>query len=100
MTSPSTRPARNIPEFLELIRGRAAGTPSPTTRPSPLHTTNAARLTGEEHLRGTLTPGRLADITIWDRDPAHCPSDTLRDLNPTHAFVGGRLVAHTGTRHR
>ncbi|GHI40505.1 amidohydrolase [Streptomyces violascens] len=65
-----------------------------------LHTTNAARLTGEEHLRGTLTPGRLADITIWDRDPAHCPSDTLRDLNPTHTFVGGRLVAHTGTRHR
>ncbi|MFD7335392.1 amidohydrolase [Streptomyces violascens] len=65
-----------------------------------LHTTNAARLTGEEHLRGTLTPGRLADITIWDRDPAHCPSDSLRDLNPTHTFVGGRLVAHTGSRHR
>ncbi|MFI6055102.1 amidohydrolase [Streptomyces violascens] len=63
-----------------------------------LHTANAARLTGEEHLRGTLTPGRLADITIWDREPAHCPGDTLRDLNPTHAFVGGRLVAHTGTR--
>ncbi|MFB7511372.1 amidohydrolase, partial [Streptomyces broussonetiae] len=31
-----------------------------------LHTTRAVRLLGEEHLRGTLTPGRLADLTVWD----------------------------------
>ncbi|WP_329190497.1 amidohydrolase [Actinacidiphila glaucinigra] len=62
-----------------------------------LHTTNAARLLGEEHLRGTLTPGRLADLTIWDQDPANCPLDALRDLTPTHTFIGGRLVASTGT---
>ena len=35
-----------------------------------LHTTNAARLTREDHLRGALAPGRLADLTIWDREPA------------------------------
>ncbi|MEU5303213.1 amidohydrolase [Streptomyces noursei] len=69
-----------------------------------LHTTRAARLLGEEHLRGTLTPGRLADLTIWDRDPAHCPAHcpagTLRDLDPTHTLVGGRTVtaAPAGTR--
>ncbi|MFE7213462.1 amidohydrolase family protein [Streptomyces sp. NPDC057611] len=63
-----------------------------------LHTTNAAGLLGEEHRRGTLTPGRLADLTIWDLDPAHCSGDTLRDLNPTHTFVGGLLVTPTGTR--
>ncbi|MGW1216762.1 amidohydrolase [Streptomyces sp. NPDC002499] len=63
-----------------------------------LHTTNAARLLGEEHLRGTLTPGRLADLTVWDRDPAQCPADDLRDLNPTHTFVAGLLAAPTGTR--
>jgi len=57
-----------------------------------LHTTMAARLLDEEHLRGTLTPGRLADLTIWDRDPAHCPSDARRDLNPTHTLLGGRFV--------
>jgi len=57
-----------------------------------LHTTMAARLHGEEHLRGVLTPGRLADLTIWDRDPAGCPSDVLRDLNPTHTILGGLLV--------
>ncbi|MFF2146575.1 amidohydrolase [Kitasatospora sp. NPDC058190] len=59
-----------------------------------LHTTNAARLLGEDHLRGALTPGRLADLTIWDRDPAHCPADALRDLNPTHTLLGGLPVHH------
>jgi predicted amidohydrolase YtcJ len=57
-----------------------------------LHTTNAARLLGEERLRGALTPGRLADLTVWERDPADCPSEVLRDLNPSHTLLGGRLV--------
>ena len=57
-----------------------------------LHTVNAACLLGESRLRGTLAAGRLADLTIWDRDPACTPADELRDLNPTHTVVGGRLV--------
>ncbi|AQA10634.1 amidohydrolase [Streptomyces malaysiensis] len=61
-----------------------------------LHTTQAARLCGEETLRGTLAPGRLADLTVWPRNPAHCPAETLRDLDPTHTFVGGRLVTPAG----
>jgi predicted amidohydrolase YtcJ len=57
-----------------------------------LHTVNAAQLLGEERLRGTLTPGRLADFTVWDRDPAQVPADVLRDLNPTHTILGGVFV--------
>ncbi|WP_329363800.1 amidohydrolase family protein [Streptomyces sp. NBC_01483] len=63
-----------------------------------LHTINAARLCGGEHLRGTLTPGRFADLTVWDQDPAHCPGDALRDLNPTHTFVGGLLITPADAR--
>ncbi|MGW1786738.1 amidohydrolase family protein [Streptomyces sp. NPDC002143] len=63
-----------------------------------LHTANAARLLGEEDLRGTLTPGRLADLTIWDQDPAHATGDAPRDLHLTHTFVGGLLVTPTGAR--
>ncbi|ANP52453.1 putative amidohydrolase YtcJ [Streptomyces griseochromogenes] len=62
-----------------------------------LHTTHATRLLGEDHLRGTLTPGRLADLTLWDQDPARCPSDALRDLDPTHTLLGGRLVHGAGS---
>jgi len=63
-----------------------------------LHTLNAARLNGEQALRGALAPGRLADLTVWDQDPALCPSDTLRALDPTHTFVGGLLVTSAGGR--
>ncbi|MFB6931351.1 amidohydrolase family protein [Streptomyces chartreusis] len=42
-----------------------------------LHTANAARVTGEEMLLGTLTPGRLADLTVWHRDPAQCPTSCV-----------------------
>lgn len=57
-----------------------------------LHTVNAARLTGESALRGTLTPGRLADLTLWPTDPTTCDTDQLRDLNPTHTLLGGHTV--------
>ncbi|MFJ9243590.1 amidohydrolase family protein [Streptomyces sp. NPDC101776] len=57
-----------------------------------LHKVNAARLCGDQDLRGTLTPGRLADLTVWDQDPARCPSEALGDLNPVHTVVGGRFV--------
>jgi predicted amidohydrolase YtcJ len=57
-----------------------------------LHTVHAARLLGEDHLRGVLTVGRLADLTIWDQDPARAVGEQLRDLNPTHTIIGGRIV--------
>jgi predicted amidohydrolase YtcJ len=60
-------------------------------------TLNAARLTGETGIRGTLTAGRLADLTIWDRDPGDAAGDELRDLIPTHTIVGGRLVHGAAT---
>ena len=55
-----------------------------------LHTTRAARLVGEDRSRGMITAGRLADLTVWDQDPAGCVD--LRDLNPVRTIVGGRLV--------
>ena len=61
-----------------------------------LHTVAAARLNREEDLRGTLTPGRLADFTVWAQDPAQLPLDTLSDLNPTHTILGGTIVHGPG----
>ncbi|AUG76263.1 Amidohydrolase 3 [Kitasatospora sp. MMS16-BH015] len=57
-----------------------------------LHTTAATRLTHETHLRGTLTPGRLADLTIWPADPTTTPTEALATLLPTHTFLGGTPV--------
>ncbi|KAH7029740.1 amidohydrolase family-domain-containing protein [Microdochium trichocladiopsis] len=57
-----------------------------------LHTTEAARLLRETDSRGDLTPGKVADITIWPRDPLAVsdPYD-LRDLEPTYTIIGGEL---------
>lgn len=57
-----------------------------------LHTTAGAQLTDESHLRGVLAPGRFADLTIWQQDPADCPPDELRDLRPTSTIIGGRII--------
>ncbi|MGW3042215.1 amidohydrolase family protein [Kitasatospora sp. NPDC001159] len=61
-----------------------------------LHTSNAAGLLGEEHLRGTLTPGRLADLTIWERDPATCPAEgPATSTPPTPWSAAGPSTAPT-----
>ena len=62
-----------------------------------LHTTSAAELLGEQHQRGTLTPGRLADLTIWSTDITSVAPDELRDLVPAVTIVGGKVVHGTGT---
>jgi predicted amidohydrolase YtcJ len=78
-------------------RQTVAGVQGPqhaVTRPEAvaLHTVNAARLTGETARRGTLTAGRLADLTLWPADPLTCPDDVLASMQPELTLVGGRAV--------
>jgi len=53
-------------------------------------TTGPAWLEGQEHRRGTLTPGRLADLVVLDRDPMTCPPEELADVTVLATMVGGR----------
>jgi predicted amidohydrolase YtcJ len=81
-----------------VTRGTVAGVQGPEHAISveeavALHTTNAARLLRESDERGALTPGRLADLTVWPADPLTCDTAVLRDLVPSHTVVGGRMVA-------
>ncbi|MEV4611491.1 amidohydrolase [Kitasatospora sp. NPDC049258] len=57
-----------------------------------LHTTDAARLLGEEGQRGALAVGALADLTVWPESPYGCAVDALAALRPTLTLVGGRAV--------
>jgi predicted amidohydrolase YtcJ len=57
-----------------------------------LYTRAGTRLTGEEGLRGTLQPHRLADLVAFSSDPTTCPVDELRSLRPVFTMVGGRAV--------
>ena len=57
-----------------------------------LYTAAGARLGGEDHLRGTLAPRRLADLVAFHTDPITCPVDGLLPLRPAFTLVGGRAV--------
>jgi len=54
-----------------------------------LHTADAARFAGDEQIRGTLAPGKLADFAAYPADPLSCPVDELRGLQPALTVVGG-----------
>ena len=59
-----------------------------------LHATTVAPawLAGEERRRGTLLPGRLADLVVLDRDPLTCEPDELAEIGVVATMVGGRWV--------
>jgi hypothetical protein len=59
-----------------------------------LHATTVAPawLAGDERRRGTLLPGRLADLVVLDRDPVACEPDELPAVEVVATMVGGRWV--------
>jgi predicted amidohydrolase YtcJ len=60
-----------------------------------LYTINNARLHSEERDKGSIEPGKLADLILVDRDPLTCPEDDLAGTRVTWTMVGGRIVFGT-----
>jgi predicted amidohydrolase YtcJ len=57
-----------------------------------LYTINNAILHSEELDKGSIEPGKLADLILVDRDPLTCPEDDLRSTRVLWTMVGGRIV--------
>lgn len=57
-----------------------------------LYTINGAWLTFEEDRKGSLEPGKLADLILIDRDILTCPVDAVRDTRVLLTMVGGKIV--------
>ncbi len=55
-------------------------------------TLNSAHLTGEEEIKGSLEPGKLADLAVLDRDLLVTPSAKIRDTVVELTVIGGRVV--------
>ena len=54
--------------------------------------TEPAWLARDEQRRGTLEPGKLADLVVLDRDPLGCPPEQLPGIEVLATMVGGRIT--------
>ena len=56
------------------------------------YTVNGAFAGFEEGLKGSLTPGKLADITVLSRDILTCPEDDIPGTEVLYTIVGGKVL--------
>ncbi len=57
-----------------------------------LATINNARLIGDEKRKGSIEPGKLADVVVLSEHILTCPEPRIRDAEVLMAIVGGRVV--------
>lgn len=69
----------------------------PQERISPLeairlYTENAAYASFEEAVKGSVTPGKLADLVVLNGDPTKLPVEEIKDLEVEMTIVGGDIA--------
>lgn len=57
-----------------------------------LHTIQAARAALEENIKGSITPGKLADLVILTSDPTRLLPHQLKDLEVKTTILNGELA--------
>lgn len=57
-----------------------------------MYTANGPHLTWEEKKKGTLEPGKLADLIVLDTDPLTSPPEALLQAKVDLTVIGGRIV--------
>jgi len=55
-------------------------------------TLDGAYATSEENIKGSITPGKLADFVVLEKDPRKVPPDTIKDLVLQATYLGGERV--------
>ncbi len=61
-----------------------------------IYTINNAYASFEEALKGSVEPGKLADIAILSGDLLTCPVDQIKNIESEFTMVGGRVVYSSG----
>jgi len=57
-------------------------------------TMNGAYASFEERIKGSLTPGKLADIAIIEKDPHDVDPDSIASIKVLRTILGGRTTYH------
>lgn len=56
------------------------------------YTIDAAYAAFEEERKGSLTPGKLADVVVLSKDILACPEDEIASAHVVYTIVGGRVA--------
>ena len=59
-------------------------------------TLDGAYATFEEKIKGSISPGKLADFTVLRKDPRKVDPDTIKDIVVDSTYLGGNRVWHAG----
>ena len=57
-----------------------------------LYTLNAAYASHEEKIKGSITPGKLADMTLLSNNPNKVPVEEIKDIKVQMTVIGGKVV--------
>jgi hypothetical protein len=55
-------------------------------------TLNGAYLSFEEKSKGSIEPGKLADLIVVSKDFLSCPANEIKEIEPLLTLVGGKEV--------
>jgi len=101
-TDVPVEPVNPIHSFFALVtrqtlKGQPNGGYEPSqklTREEALksYTLDAAYSAFEDHLKGSIEPGKLADFTVFDQDLMKVPDDKILDTKVAMTIVGGKVV--------
>jgi predicted amidohydrolase YtcJ len=59
-------------------------------------TLNAAYLSFDENRKGSIEPGKLADLVVLSKDILTCPEDDIKDIEALATMAGGKFVYMRG----
>jgi len=57
-----------------------------------MYTSDAAAVNYEENIKGSISPGKLADFIVLDEDPFAVPTDHIKDIRVIMTVLGGKIV--------
>jgi predicted amidohydrolase YtcJ len=57
-----------------------------------MYTQSGARASFEETIKGTITPGKLADLVVLNGDPMRLAPHEMKHLQVEKTIIGGEVV--------
>jgi predicted amidohydrolase YtcJ len=57
-----------------------------------IYTNEAAKTTFEEMVKGSITPGKLADLVVLNGDPTELPIEAVKDIQVEMTILNGEVV--------